>query len=92
MARRNSQELEAAVGQQIRVLRKRAQMTQRELARAAGVSTSTISSLETGAGTSLSTLIAVLRELDREDWLDDLAPPATVSPMALLAKASRTRR
>ena len=79
VARRTSQELEAAVGRQIRLLRKRAQMTQRELARAAGVSTSTISSLETGAGTSLSTLIAVLRELDREDWLDDLAPPATVS-------------
>ena len=92
MEHRTIHELELTVGAQFRELRKRAGMTQKQLARDAGVSVVTIRSLETGAGSSLSTVSAVLRALDRSDWLDELAPSVRVSPMALLAEANATRR
>ncbi len=79
-------ELEADVGGQVRVLRTRAGLTQRQLARDAGVTQATIHKLEAGTGSNLRTLISVLRALDRTDWLDELGPPATISPMALLAE------
>ncbi|MGH1505414.1 MAG: helix-turn-helix domain-containing protein [Acidimicrobiales bacterium] len=102
--RRTVKEIEAHVGSQFRALRKSAGWTQRELARAAGVSVSTIRNLETGEGSSLSTIIEVSRALDRVDWLDGIvaddadanraagesaAAVAPVSPMAMLAEAKR---
>jgi hypothetical protein len=48
------------------------------------VSVTALSSLERGKGSSLKTLVAVVRALGRDDWLQSLAPPVTVSPMQLL--------
>lgn len=85
-------ELEADVGRQIRALRKRAGITQEELARNANLSTGTIRNLETGAGSTLATLISVLRVLERTDWLTTIAPPVSVSPLALLEASEKDRR
>lgn len=87
--RRTVAEWEADIGSQVRTLRRRADMTQQSLARAANVSVGTIRNLESGAGSTLSTLVAVARVLGRGDWLAALAPPVTVSPLALLEARER---
>lgn len=82
-------EIELRIGQQVRALRKRKRLTQSELARDANVSVGTIRNLETGAGSTLTTLVSVTRALGRTDWLNELAPPISVSPMALLKSADQ---
>lgn len=89
---RTTDEWEAEVGAQVRALRLRADRTQADLAREANVSVSTLASLERGAGSSLATLISVVRALDRTDWLEMLEPPVPVSPLELLAAQRSPRR
>ena len=60
------------------------------LAERADLSVGAIKNLEGGKGSSLSTLIRVLRVLDRTDWLESLAPPITVSPLQMLAAKRAT--
>jgi len=88
-------EWEQHIGSQVRELRQRADLTQAELATRANVSLSAVRYLEAGKGSSLSTLVRVVRALDRTPWLETLAPPApSVSPIALLRdrKATAGRR
>ena len=88
-ARRTLPEWEAEIGQQVRVLRTRSGYTQADLAQRAGVSVGTIRNLESGVGSTLSTLIEVVRALGRTEWLETLAPPVTVSPLELLDASNR---
>lgn len=89
-------ELEAEFGSQVRAARVHADLDQKGLAELADVSVSTISNLENGRGSSLTTLIRVVRALGRMDWLEMLAPTVTVSPLAMLdahgRKTSRRQR
>ncbi len=87
--RKTIAEWEADLGGQIRTLRRRAEMTQRDLASSANVSVGTIRNLESGAGSTLTTLVSVARVLGRSDWLLALAPPVTVSPLAMLDARNR---
>lgn len=82
------EELELQVGAQVRALRLRTNRTADEVAADAGVATKTLLNLERGQGSTLTTLVKVLRALDAEDWLASLAPPAPISPVAVL-EASR---
>jgi transcriptional regulator with XRE-family HTH domain len=84
--RRTVDEWEQHVGIQVRDLRRRAGLTQQELAGRANVSTGAVQNLEYGAGSRLATLVQVVRALGRSSWLDELAPPVTTSPMQLLAE------
>jgi len=84
MKRRTVEEIEAIVGEQVRGLRLDAHVTQRELARRADVSTATVSALEGGQGSSLSTLVRVLRVLGRDDWFDEIRADEGPSPLELL--------
>jgi transcriptional regulator with XRE-family HTH domain len=94
---RRTVDLEADLGRQLRDLRHRADLTQDDLARRANVGVSTVRRLEAGQGGTLDSLIAVVRALDREDWLATLAPAPVVSPMEALrarraAEAKRRQR
>jgi transcriptional regulator with XRE-family HTH domain len=99
---RTVSEWEALVGDQIRRVRIAQNLDQARLAELADISIGAVSNLERGKGSSLRTLIAVLRALGRTEWLESLAPTAAVSPMQLLrakqktprrrVRASRTRR
>lgn len=85
---RTTDEWEQHVGDQVRRLRLRANVSQAALAEAANVSESTIKNLEGGRGSSLGTLIRVARALGRADWLDELATPEpAMSPLAKLREA-----
>ncbi len=81
---RSTEEWEAEIGRQVRELRIGFDRTQEELARDANVAVSTLRSLEQGEGSSLRTLVQVVRVLEREDWLGRLSPSAGVRPMDLL--------
>lgn len=87
--RRTTDEWEASLGAQLRDLRRRAGLTQAELATRANVSVGAVQGLEYGTGTRLATLVQVVRVLGRESWLDELAPPVAVSPMRLLQERRR---
>jgi transcriptional regulator with XRE-family HTH domain len=87
MAQRTTEDYETVIGAQVRRLRIDADLTQDDLADRADLSTLTIHNLETGKGSTLRTLIRVLRVLGRADWLDDLAPDPGPSPLELLREA-----
>ncbi len=81
---RTIEEWEALVGQQIRRSRIDLDLDQAALAALADISIAALSNLERGKGSSLKTVVAVVRALDRTDWLEGLAPPLNVSPMQKL--------
>jgi len=85
-------ELEAALGENLKQLRLSRNTDQRTLAEQAGVSTRALQSLENGEGSSLQTLVKVVRALGRESWFDTIAPVATINPMAMVAKAAPRQR
>ena len=87
---RTVNEWEAALGDQVRRVRIAQDLDQAGLAQRADVSVGAVSNLERGKGSSLATVIAVVRALGRTDWLDALAPAVGVSPMQLLRAKART--
>ena len=88
---RLTSELEAEFGQQLRLLRLRQNIDQRQLAGQAGVALNVVKRLEAGRGATLKSLIKVLRALGRTDWLNTLAPVVSVSPLQM-AKTKATRQ
>ncbi|MGC1420688.1 MAG: helix-turn-helix transcriptional regulator [Acidimicrobiales bacterium] len=89
-----TKEWEMLIGDQVRSTRVAHDLDQAELARKANVSVGAISNLERGRGSTLGTLVAVARALDRTEWLQALAPAVTISPIRMLrgTKASPPRR
>ena len=85
-------ELQTDFGQQLRLLRLRQNIDQRQLARQAGVALNVVKRLESGRGATLKSLVKVLRVLGRGDWLNTLSPPVSISPLQMVkAKAARQR-
>jgi transcriptional regulator with XRE-family HTH domain len=89
---RTVSEWEALVGDQIRRARIAQNLDQARLAELADISIGAVSNLERGKGSSLRTLIAVVRALGRTEWLESLAPTVAVSPMQLLRARHKTPR
>jgi len=77
------------LGERLRALRLRKNITQEGLAERTLLSVGTIKSLETGKG-KLSTLVAVLRELGALDQLDQFLPPVTISPIKMAEASSKS--
>jgi transcriptional regulator with XRE-family HTH domain len=74
------------LGEKLRELRIETNMTQSELATAAGVGISTIREVEKGNNISLAKLVRILRALRRLDIMEPFFAPKPVSPIAV-AKA-----
>lgn len=89
---RTSAELEGQLGTRLRELRILKNLDQKSLAESAGVSVNAIKHLESGRGARVTSLIKVLRALNRTDWLDALAPMVSISPMQMLKSANREPR
>ncbi len=87
-----AEELQVVLGERLRRLRLSRNLDQRETAEKAGVSEKALRSLETGAGSSLSTLLRVLKALDELQGLEQLVPVASVDPLALLRQAKPPQR
>ncbi len=77
------------LGERLRELRLRKNITQEELAERTLLSIGTIKSLEAGKG-KLSTLVAVLRELGALDQLEQFIPPVTISPIKMAEASTKS--
>jgi len=87
------EDLERTLGRNVRAVRIAHERTQVELADRANVSVGALKHLESGAGSTIATLVKILRALGEEEWLDTLAPaPAPFNPLDLLAVRERSVR
>jgi transcriptional regulator with XRE-family HTH domain len=87
-----TEEWEVTLGRQLRDLRLRQNVDQRQLAGQAGVALNVIKNLEAGKGATVKSLVKVLRALGRIEWLDNLAPAVSISPLQMLkSRPSRQR-
>ena len=83
---------EVELGRQIRALRLRQNLDQRQLADRAGIALNAVKNLENGKGATLRSLVQALRALNRVEWLRTLAPQVSISPVQMLkTKAPRQR-
>ena len=85
-------DLETQIGAAIRACRLDRNIDQATLAARAGVSLTAFKRLEAGRGSTLRTLVSVLRALGRESWLDTLAPVATINPLTMPQTARPRQR
>ena len=83
--------IEKELGRRFQDLRLRKNITQAELSKSTLLSLNSIKSLESGRA-KLSTMIAVLRELNALDKLDSFIPDPGISPMQLAKFQGRKRK
>jgi transcriptional regulator with XRE-family HTH domain len=85
-----TEELEQRLGERLRALRIRRDLTQAELADEANVSLGALKRLERGRGSTTTTLVSVLRALGEDRWIDALGPePSRFNPLDVLDARSR---
>ena len=85
-------ELQEALGARLRRLRLSRNADQLTTAEKAGVSEKALRNLEAGRGSTIETLVRVLKALDALNGIEMLAPEATVNPMMLLRTHSLPQR
>lgn len=88
-------ELKQTLGRHVRARRIAAELSQVELSDRANVSLGAVKNLEAGRGSSVNTLVRVIRAVGAEDWLDALEPPAEprrFNPLDVLAAQQATVR
>lgn len=86
------QEMELGLGESLKALRLSRNLDQKTLAERAGVSVRSLRSLESGQGSTIKTLVCTLRALGRQEWLNTIAPVATINPLALTREAQPRQR
>lgn len=85
--------IEKEIGNRFKALRLRKNMTQAELARRACMHRNAVSALETGKGSHLSTMIALLRELGAIGNLNSFLPETmTISPIQIVEMQGKIRK
>ncbi len=85
-------EMEVALGASLKALRLDRNIDQQSIADRAGISTGALKNLENGKGSTVKSLVAVLRALDRADWLTTIAPVASVNPLSHTQSTTPRRR
>jgi transcriptional regulator with XRE-family HTH domain len=85
------QELQSILGEQTQGIRLSKNLDQITTAEKAGISDKALRNLEAGRGSTVESLLRVLKALDSLDGLELLAPKPSVSPLALL-RSSRTQQ
>jgi transcriptional regulator with XRE-family HTH domain len=85
-------EMEVDLGEKLKRLRLNKNWDQKTLAARAGVSVRALRNLEAGQGSTIKTLLSVVRALGRESWLQTVAPVATINPLTMTTRASQRIR
>src|SRR6056300_201945 len=88
----SSEQLEAALCEELSKLRLARNLTQKQLADLAGVSPNTIYRLEAGQGTSLDTFIRLLKVLGISSNLANLIPDKSVRPLERVERSGKQRQ
>lgn len=84
-------ELQSIFGGQVQALRLSRNLDQRTTAEKAGISEKALRNLEAGRGSSVESLLRVLKALDSLEGIELLAPKPSVDPLALL-RGTKVRR
>ena len=85
-------ELQSSLGEQLRSLRIAKNLDQRTTAEKAGLSEKALRNLEAGRGSTVESLLRVVRALDSLEGIEMLAPKPSVNPLALLRSKKARRR
>ena len=85
-------ELQILLGERLRRLRLNRNLDQLTTAEKAGISEKALRNLEAGRGSTVETLLRVLKALDSLQGIDLLAPEATVNPLDLLRQPTLPQR
>jgi transcriptional regulator with XRE-family HTH domain len=85
-------ELQVLFGEQVQALRLSKNLDQITTAEKAGISEKALRNLEAGRGSTVESLLRVLKALDSLDGLELLAPKPSVSPLALLRNSKARQR
>lgn len=85
-------ELQQLLGARLKRLRLSRNLDQRATAEKAGISEKALRNLEAGRGSTVETLLRVLKALDYLQGLDMLAPEASVNPLDLLRQPKPPQR
>jgi transcriptional regulator with XRE-family HTH domain len=86
------EEAAADLGENLRRLRLNKNLDQKTLAARAGVSVRALRNLEGGQGTTVKTLLSVVRALGRDSWLQTVAPVPTINPLSFTSRAAQRQR
>ncbi|WP_244142332.1 helix-turn-helix domain-containing protein [Burkholderia vietnamiensis] len=86
------EEMELDLGEKLKRLRLNKNLDQKTLAARAGVSVRALRNLEGGEGTTVRTLLSVVRALGRESWLQTVAPVPTINPATFTTRAASRLR
>ena len=89
---RSISELQVLLGEQLQALRLSKNLDQITTAEKAGLSERALRNLEAGRGSTVESLLRVLKAFDSLDGLELLAPKPSVSPLALLRSSKARRR
>jgi transcriptional regulator with XRE-family HTH domain len=85
-------QLQAILGEQLRHLRISKDLDQITTAEKAGISEKSLRNLEAGSGSTVGSLLRVLKALDSLEGLQQIAPQPLISPEALLRDSKPPRR
>jgi transcriptional regulator with XRE-family HTH domain len=88
----SADELQGILGERLRSLRISKNLDQRTTAERAGISEKALRNLEGGKGSSVESLLRVLKALDSLAGIEMLAPKPSVNPIALLRSTKPRRR
>lgn len=80
------------LGRRIRAYRLQGNLDQRAVAERAGIARRTLQGLEQGSGSTVETLVRVLKALDRVQSLEAFLPEPSVSPIALFERPKERQR
>jgi transcriptional regulator with XRE-family HTH domain len=86
------EELQVVLGERLRAMRLSRNLTQRELADKGGLSLRALINLEAGEGSTVESLVRILKALDATDAIELLAPQPQVSPLQMLKQGAQVRR
>ncbi len=85
-------ELQSSLGEQLHSLRLAKNLDQRTTAEKAGISEKALRNLEAGRGSTVESLLRVLKALDSLEGIEMLAPKPSVNPLALLRSTKVRQR
>lgn len=85
-------QIEQELGRRIKKRRLERNLSQAEVAKRSGLSRRTVTAIENGEGSTLATLVALLRALNALDTLEDFLPDPGISPMAQLRLQEEPRK
>ncbi len=87
-----AQELEIFLGSNIKSLRLQKNLDRKSLCLQAGVSLNALKNLENGKGSTVMTLIKIMKSLGNEEWVHNLAPKVTIHPLYMVREKPLRQR